>query len=67
MFVVSILDKGHERNLVATNVRMDNGLVIVQAGGKRHVFPAADLIDIVTIEQEYERCSRIGERRFAFN
>ncbi|WP_208246913.1 hypothetical protein WGT02_22650 (plasmid) [Rhizobium sp. T1470] len=54
MFVVSIFHEGHERNLVATGIRMKDGLVVVQAGGRRHVFPSANLIEIVMIEEDVE-------------
>lgn len=65
MFVVSVVDDGQERNLVATKVWMEDGVVVVQAGGKQHAFPASSLVEIMAIEKEYEREDRWGQRRRA--
>jgi len=65
MFVVSIVDDGQERNLVATKVWMEDGIVVVQAGGKRHAFPASSLIEIMAIEKQYEREDRWDRQRRA--
>ncbi|OWV97141.1 hypothetical protein [Rhizobium sp. R693] len=54
MFVVSIIDHGHERNLVATKIRMESGSLVVHAGDKRHVFSVGSLIEIAAIEEERE-------------
>jgi len=57
MFVVSIIDDGHERNLVATKIQMESGSLVVHAGGKRHVFPVGSLIEISAIEEAREWAS----------
>jgi hypothetical protein len=49
MFVVSISNNGQERNLVANEVHLTDGRIIIQAGGQRHVFPVLGLINILAI------------------
>ncbi|EPE96438.1 hypothetical protein [Rhizobium grahamii] len=56
MFIVAVSDNGQERNLVANEVVLSNGTVIVQAGGQRHEFAVADLIDVVPVQAGVIRC-----------
>ncbi|EJC72325.1 hypothetical protein Rleg10DRAFT_0736 [Rhizobium leguminosarum bv. trifolii WSM2012] len=57
MFVVSIIEDGLERNLLATKIRMENGSLVVHVGGQQHVFPVGGLIEIAAIEEERESFS----------
>ena len=58
MFVVSIIDYGDERNFVATDLRVDHGDILIEAGGVRHLFRLADVIDIVPIGKERVEIAR---------
>ncbi|MBB3543829.1 hypothetical protein [Rhizobium sp. BK399] len=56
MFIVAVSDNGQERNIVANEVILSNGKVLVQAGGQRHEFAIAALIDVVPVQAGIIRC-----------
>lgn len=68
MFVVSVNDEGQERNLVASCIRLEKDLIVIQAGGASHTFPVADLMDIIDVNADpaiapisrHERGSRLN-------
>ena len=54
MFIVALSDNGQERNIVANEVILSNGKVLV--GGQRHEFAMAALIDVVPVHAAIIRC-----------
>ena len=52
MFIVAVSDNGQERNIVANEVILSNGKVLVQAGGQRHEFAIAALIDVSCLSRQ---------------
>jgi hypothetical protein len=51
MFVVSVIDGGQERSILAIDVQLTRERVIVQAGAIAHEFVIADLVAVAPLEQ----------------
>lgn len=66
MFVVSVNDAGQVRTILATDVFINAGTVIIQAGGVRHEFNRDDLLDVVPVEDYLagpasQECPLVGD------
>ncbi len=63
MFVVSIMDRGDERNFLATELRLNDDMAFVDCGGVTHVFKVVDVIDIIPVSSDRkidQRCLNRG-------
>jgi hypothetical protein len=51
MFVVSVLDHGQERNIVATEVVLIDARLTIVSGDQQYEFSAKDLVQIIPVDK----------------
>ncbi len=50
MFVLSVLDKGDERNFITSDVKLEGRYLVATVGSTAQRFAISDVIDIVLVD-----------------
>ena len=63
MFVLSILDKGDERNFLTSDVKLEGRYLVATVGMTSQRFAIADVIDIVLVDCSIEPAAPVKHCR----